>query len=272
MSIESRGIHCILFLFMLIIPEYLIRRGKIMQIINTDHIVTEAMLACLPVPVQRYMRFTGVLGKSWINTVRIRYQGLFRTAPDNPWMPISVQQCYTTNPPGFLWKARFKIAGLPILSGNDIYKAGHSHMSGKLAGLLTVIDGKGEEIDQGTMVRYLQEMTWFPIAYLGDNITWTPVDDHCAEVTLTDSGKTVSARMFFDDSGRLLSFVARRFGDFKEGFVVNTWATPTTEYATFCDLKLPAAGIGVWQLPSGDFPYVNIHLTSVEYNVMVEQF
>jgi len=30
------------------------------------------------------------------------------------------------------------------------------------------------------MLRYLDEMTWFPTAFLGDNITWQAVDGGAA--------------------------------------------------------------------------------------------
>ena len=235
-------------------------------------IIRDHHLAELPVPVCRYLTYAGVIGKHWIDTVSVKYKGKFRTGADKRWMPISVHQVYKTNPPGFQWKARFKIAGLPLMFGSDTYKAGHSHMHGKLMGLFTVVDGRGDEVDQGTMVRYLQEMAWFPIAYLGENVTWQAVDDHAADVTLHDNGKSVTARMYFDDAGRLLTFIAQRYGEFKGGFSINTWTTPTTEYGVFAGLKLPVKGLGVWQLPTGDFPYVDVRVTQVEYNQPIEAF
>jgi len=38
----------------------------------------------------------------------------------------------------------------------------------------------GSEIDQGAMMRYLNEMTWFPAAFLGENISWRAIDDTSA--------------------------------------------------------------------------------------------
>jgi hypothetical protein len=90
---------------------------------------------------------------------------------------IKAEQFYTTNPPGFHWKARFKMFGLWIVKGDDTYKAGHGHMFGKIAGLYTIFDARGPELDQGTMLRYLNEMTWFPIALLSDYVTWQAADD-----------------------------------------------------------------------------------------------
>lgn len=240
--------------------------------LSKTNLITESDLVGLPPPVQRYLMFSGVIGKPHIVTAHVQYKGRFRTAKDKSWMPISASQFYTINPPGFLWKAQFKIAGLPAMFATDTYKSGHSRMHGKLLGLFTVVDGQGETVDQGTMVRYLQEMTWFPTAYLGDNITWEAVDDHAADVTLHDSGKTVSGRMYFDDDGRLLTFSAERYGEFNGLYKIRTWTTPTTEFDTFCDLQLPSAGMGVWRLPEGDFSYIDVHLTNVEYNQPVEDF
>jgi hypothetical protein len=237
-----------------------------------DSVITQDDLADLPSPVRRYLTYTGVIGKPWIQTARVRYSGRFRMAADKPWMPIDVNQIYTTNPPGFLWNARFKIAGLPLMFATDIYKSGHSRMLGKVAGLFTVVDGSGEEVDQGTMVRYLQEMTWFPTAYLGQNITWQAVDDHATDVTLHDCGRTVTGRMYFDDSGRLLTFTALRYGEFNGKYSVNTWMTPVIDYAEFSGLKIPASGIGVWQLSTGDLPYVDIRILEVEYNQPIAEF
>ena len=79
---------------------------------SDDRLVTTDMLQDLPKPVQRYMAYTGVVGKPWINTVRVKQVGRFRLGQDRPWMPMRAVQYYTTNPPGFVWKARFKDKGV----------------------------------------------------------------------------------------------------------------------------------------------------------------
>jgi hypothetical protein len=100
-------------------------------------------------------------------------------------MPVTAVQTFSTNPPGFVWKARFKVAGLPLMSARDAYQDGHGHMYGKLAGLFTIFDARGPQIDQGTLLRYLGEMIWFPAAFLWKNISWQSVDENTAQVTLT---------------------------------------------------------------------------------------
>ena len=64
---------------------------------------------------------------------------------------------------------------------------------------------------QGTLIRYLSEMIWFPVAYLGDNVTWTAVDEQSADVALSDHGRIASGRVMFD-RGRPTSFETMRYG------------------------------------------------------------
>ncbi len=238
-----------------------------------NRLVRAEMLQHLPEPVQRYMNYTGVAGKPWINTVRIKYAGKFRLAADKPWMPIRAEQFYTTNPPAFHWKAQLKMAGLWLMKGDDAYKNGHGHMFGKLAGLFTLFDARGEELDQSAMLRYLNEMTlWFPIALLSDNITWQAVDDHSADVTFTDCGKSVTARLFFEADGRLINFSAMRYRENKGNFSLDRWDTPMTEWDMLGGLNLPIRGQAVWKLPTGDLPYADLKLIEVEYNGPIEAF
>ena len=153
---------------------------------NTNpRLITAEMLQDLPEPVQRYLAFSGVIGKPWIDTVRLRQSGRFRQSANQSWMPVTAEQTFTTKPPGFVWKARFMMAGLPLMSARDAYQDGHGHMYGKMAGLLTLFDARGPQIDQGTLLRYLGEMVWFPTAFLGENISWLAVDENTAQVDPT---------------------------------------------------------------------------------------
>lgn len=237
-----------------------------------ERLVTAEMLDNLPEPVQRYMHYTGVVGKVWIDTVHLKQRGRFRLGLDRPWMPMTAEQVYTTDPPGFVWDARFKVAGLPLLRARDSYKDGHGHMFARLAGLFKVFDVRDEKLDQGAMLRYLNEMMWFPTAFLGENVSWNAVDERSAEATFSDRGRSVSARLFFADEGRLTDFTAMRYREIDGDFSLDPWSTPITDYGTLAGLNLPVRGQGVWNLPSGDLPYVQIEITSIEYNQPIEPF
>ncbi len=231
-----------------------------------EQLVTEDMLADLPAPVQRYLNHTGVVGKPWVNSVHLKQSGRFRQGLERPWMPMTAVQSYTTYPPAFIWNARFKVAGLPLLRARDKYASGHGHMFGKLLGLFTVFDVRGEQLDQGAMLRYLGEMVWFPSAFLGENITWVAVDDYTAQVTLTDHGKSVSAFMHFDETGKVTNFTADRHREVDGEFSLDPWSTPVTKYGMMAGLYLPVCGQAVWNLPAGDFVYIEVEITEITYN------
>ncbi len=236
---------------------------------NKQRLVTTDMLEELPEPVQRYLNYTGVVGYPWIETVWLKQRGKFRQGLERPWMPVTAEEIYTTDPPSLVWNARFKIAGLPLLRAKDRYENGHGHMFGKLAGLVTVFDVTGEKLDQSTMLRYLNEIIWFPTAFLGENISWEEVDENAAKVTFTDHGKSVSATMHFDDTGRLTNFTTMRYREIDGDFSFDPWSTPITGYGEFAGLNLPVRGEAVWNLPAGDLKYADLEIIEIEYNSAV---
>ena len=151
------------------------------------------------------------------------------------------------------------------MSARDKFESGQGHMSGKIAGLFTIFDIRGEKLDQGTMVRYLSEMIWFPSAFLGDNVAWKSVDHHSAEVNFSDRGKSVSEHMFFDEAGRITNFTAERYREIGGDFSRDPWSTPITRYGEHAGLNLPDAGQAMWNLPIGDLVYAELEITEIKY-------
>jgi hypothetical protein len=125
-------------------------------------VVTEADLAGLPEIVQRYLRYTGVVGQPRIQTVRLKQRGDMRRAADKPWMPMKAVEYYTTNPPAFIWKGDFKAAPLFKITALDHYRNGRGNMRIKLLGLFKVADLRAPELDEATLVRFFSEGIWFP--------------------------------------------------------------------------------------------------------------
>ena len=234
--------------------------------VKSARLVTVEMIQNLPEPVQRYLTYTDVIGKPWIDSVQLKQVGRFRQALDRPWMPMTATQKYSIDPPSFVWDARFKIAGVPLMRARDKYESGQGHMFGRIAGLYTIFDIRGEKLNQGAMLRYLSEMIWFPSAFLGENIAWQRVDDQSANVTFSDHGKSVSAQLFFDADGRITNLTAMRYRETGGEFTLDPWSTPITSYGVRAGLNLPVGGQAVWNLPSGDLVYVDLEITDIEYN------
>jgi hypothetical protein len=202
--------------------------------------VTQAMLEELPAPVKRYLIYAGVVGKSIPRTVRLKQVGKIRSDIGKPWMPLDADEYYTVEPPAFVWIASMRMAGLPAVMARDRYVQGAGGMLVKLASLMSIADATGEEIDQGAQMRYLNELTlWFPAALLGANVSFEPVDEHSALVTLTVGAKSVTATLFVDGEGKLTNFVAPRYRSVNGRYELETWCTPMIGYGEFQGLRLP---------------------------------
>jgi hypothetical protein len=234
---------------------------------SREAIVTEEMLQDLPEPVQRYLRYTGVVGKPFVGTVRLEQKGAMHPSAQGAWIPLEAEEHYTVEPPGFVWDATMRKGILPIVRGRDMYANGEGHMLIKAVSLFTVVDDSGPEMDQGSMMRYLSEMIWFPTAFLGDNVTWEPADDNSARVTLTDGGRSISATMYFDEEGKVTDFVAKRYRTVEGGYDLEMWSAPVYEHGELAGLKLPLRGGAVWKLPEGDLKYADITITDLEYDI-----
>jgi len=229
-------------------------------------VVTEEMLKDLPPPVQRYMSYSGVIGKAIPHTVHLKQVGKIRQGEKSAWMKIEAVEYYSTAPPGFVWKVFMPSKRFPLALGRDAYLDGRGSMLIKMLALFPLAKAAGSEIDQGSMMRYLNEMTWFPAAFLGENISWKAADDNSAEVTLADRGKSVSAIMYFDPEGKPLNFVAKRYRMVGKIYDLETWSTPFTGYGEFEGLRLPVKGQGVWNLKEGDLVYIELEITELKYD------
>lgn len=229
-------------------------------------VLTEHDLKGLPDPVQRYLRYSGVVGALKVQTVRLRQRGYFRLGPDRSWMPLKAEEYYSVNPPGFVWFATMQAAPFVWFHALDQWQSGGGKLTGKIYGVIPMVKGEGPEFDQGELMRFLQEMTNFPGAFLNDYITWEALDDLSARATLTYNGQSVSGVFYFNEKGENTNFVAQRYRMVGKNLELATWSTPCTGYKEFKGVKLPYKGEGVWKLSEGDLPYIKVELVEIEYN------
>ncbi len=228
-------------------------------------VITEEDLRGLPEPVQKHLRYAGVVGRKKVTSVRLKQEGRFRQGEEGSWMSFEAEQYYTTEQPGFIWKTDMNYLPLVSVIGRDKYYSGEGNMLIKLPPFVKIADARGEDIDQGTLVRYLNEIMWFPTAYLSDYINWESIDSTSARAIMTDHGTTVSAVLHFDKDGKLVDFVADRYYTGGDETTLETWTTPIKEYGEMEGLRIPVKGEGVWELDSGSFSYIELQLTELEY-------
>jgi hypothetical protein len=227
--------------------------------------ITEADLAGLPEPLQRYLIQTGVIGRPRVSTVRLKQEGFFRTKPGQKWMPLRAVQYYSVDPPAFLWHGKVKMLPFLSIQARDRFDAGTGHMLIKLLPF-TLGDVRGPELDQGALLRYFNEMMWFPTAFLSECIQWDGLDANTVRGTIRIGETSASAVMHFTDTGQFADFVAERYMESGGAFSLETWSTPTGDYAEMNGLRLPVSGEGVWHLSAGDFSYIRVRIAELEYD------
>lgn len=125
-------------------------------------VVIEAELTGLPESVQRWLQWSGVIGKERAATVRLTQKGDFRLGKDSAFMPYTAEQHVTTDPPALIWVASFRMMPLVPIRGRDIYRDGTGDIEMRLLSLIPVADKRGGALDQGALLRYLGEMVWYP--------------------------------------------------------------------------------------------------------------
>jgi hypothetical protein len=226
--------------------------------------IGEAEIAHLPEPVQRWLRYAGVVGSERPATVRLKQEGEFRLSEDKDWMPYKAEQYFTTDPPGFIWSASFEMVPLLSVHGRDRYMNGQGDIDMRLLSLIPVAKKVGSGLNQGALLRYLGEIVWFPGAALGPYITWLEIDSTSAKATMSYQAMTVSATFTFDAQCQVTSITAQRYNDAKGKN--ETWTIPIRTHGEFNGIRVPVEGEGAWNYNTGDFTYIRWRITDIECN------
>lgn len=229
-------------------------------------VLTPDAIADLPAPVKRSLRRSGLVDRLIPTAVEVRQKGAIRTSPTGRWLRFTAQERYRLDEPEFVWEAKLKSAGLTVGRATDSLEAGRGRMHVRILGLLNVVDATGPEMDQGSLMRWLNETMWFPAAWASQVVSWEPVDENSAIGSVSSGGLSVRGEFRFDAEGRLVDFRADRYRDVKGAFEMTPWSTPLTEHARFDGVELPSYGAALWEFEEGNFEYIRIRATDVQYS------
>jgi hypothetical protein len=222
-------------------------------------VVSEADLAPLPPPAQRYLRFMRVVGRPRDTTFRAHLRGRFRPRPGARWLAAEMWQ-YDSQPDlARVFHMVLRMWGVPVY-GRDTYLAGSGRMLIRPLDLFAVEDARGRELDVGELVTYLNDAVLVaPSMLLAPGVAWAPVDDASFDVALTDRGTTVTARVLVDERGAPRDFsTADRF--FAPTRARARWTTPVEGWREVDGRMLWTRGRATWHLPDGEFTYVEMAL------------
>lgn len=235
-------------------------------------IVTEADLAPLPAPVQRYLRASGAVGQPRPTSFHAHVRGRIRGGETEPWMPFSAVQVNTFGPsPSRMFLMDATMKRLPVAVYHR-FVGDAATFRVRLLAMFQIVDAHGPEMDRSETVTLFNDLCIFaPGALVDPSIRWEPIDDRAARATFTRGREQISAELVFDASGMLVDFVsddrARASSDGRS-FTRLRWSTPVRSPRTFGPVRLMAEGEARWHEPGKrDFAYLELAITEVLYNI-----
>jgi hypothetical protein len=175
-----------------------------------------SVLATLPEPVQRFVKFTFPNGTVPAGRyVELQMAGEFRRPKTSDFSPTTATQTIAMGTPAMLF-----VATTPIIPGvwaraYDAYVDGHMVMKAKVLSAVSVVDEKSSPVlDQISLRRWLLESSFYPVALMpGGLVHWEPVDKDRARAVVVFRGLRASLLGSFDTEGRLIRFDAEADGD-----------------------------------------------------------
>jgi len=232
-----------------------------------EKIITEDDIAGLPLVIKKWMYRSNIIGRPLYQIVNLKQEGEMRTSPDGKWMSFHAEQWSSVFKPGFIWKADVSMFPGIFMSGRDKYADGEGNMLIKLLSLITVVDSKGEKINQAAFLRYIGEMVWFPYAVTNDIYLWEEIDSFTAKISSKQMNTDVSGIYKFTEEGDFLSFQARRYYEREEGATLEDWLViaDVNGYREFEGIRIPAKLSVIWKLKDGDFNWLNLEITDAGF-------
>ena len=230
--------------------------------------VTEAELAALPVPLQRYLHYVGVVGHPHVRGFRVRFAGRIRSGPDAPWMPFTGEQYSSLEPPSRLFFMRATMRGLPV-DALHAYEEIDARMRVRVLSVVPVVDASGVEFTRTETVTLFNDMCIMAPATLVDPaIRWDTVDAHTIEATYTNGPHTIRAVLAFDDTGALVNFWSDdrpALAPDRVTFVPQRWSTPVCGYRAQGPFRLASRGEARYAAPAGEYAYIEFDGLDVSY-------
>ena len=239
------------------------------QPVAAPKLVTEGDIAHLPAAVQRYLVFTGAVGRPQVQNYRLRFGGTLRNGPDDKWMPMVAHQQSFVSPPARLFFVKGSMLGVPF-DAYHRYVGPAATFQVRAASLLTMVDAHGAEMNHSETVTLFNDMFLLaPATLIDPQIIWEELDPLTLRATWTNAGNTVAAVVSFDDCGALTNFVSDDRSRTVDGkrYERLRWSTPVRGWHDVDGRRLLGSGEATWELDGKEFSYGRFELLDVEYNV-----
>lgn len=234
---------------------------------TSGEVFTEADIASLPLPVQRFFRHCGFLGTEKMQGMKASFKHVaFSLGRDKPTIDIDYTQYNSVAKPERIAYIDSSIFALPF-EGLDSYVGGKGSMKGVLGKMVTLFNQKGYAMDSASLVTMLSECLFVPSTALQDYIQWEPIDDTHAKATIAYYDSTCSGIFTFGEEGEMISFSTYdRMATSMDGKMEQVrWTAHCGNYQRVNDLLLPTVMQASWNYDEGDLLYFDSDNVTIEY-------
>ena len=234
---------------------------------GTPPVATDAGLATLPAPVQRYFAFAFPNGIPTTKTVRLTAEGQFRRPQTDGFNFTTAEQVIAVTEPALMFSATTPIIPGIWARAYDYFADGEMEMKAKVLSTLTVVDeSETPALNVISLRRWLLESALFPHALLpGGPVTWDPIDDQSARAIVEADGLRASMIVFVDPEGRLTHMVAEEDGDLNTPYHGSGEHVTRSDYRDIDGVMIPHAFV-ISRMAGGEtYPFFDAVLTSITF-------
>ena len=229
--------------------------------------VTTEQLSELPVPVANWLKTSGIVGKEKVNTVWLSQKAKMKMKPgQETWYYARAEQYFAIKKPAFVWKVNMNMPPFIKIAGRDKFIDGKGEMQIKMFSTINVVNANGNQIDEGTLQRFLGEIVWFPSAALSPYISWEPIDALSAKATMDYMGTKGSGIFYFNKQGDFVKYSALRYKGNELDAKRYEWVINVIEHAVLNGIKIPVKMAATWKLDEGDWTWLEMEITDIKYN------
>ena len=225
----------------------------------SEKIYIQDQLSGLPETVQKYFKHVLKEGQHYISYARIKHAGQFKPGFDKDWTNITGEQYATTEKPGFIWKG-----STSMFVARDMFIDDKGRLVVSLFSLYNIVDAKGEQYDQGELLRWLGESILYPTNLLpSTRLKWFPISKLTAKLTFDYNEHSLFFLVTFNETGEITQMETKRYMDNEK---LETWIIKIGNYKEINNVIVPTSFEVLWRLTKGDFSYAKFYITEIEYD------
>ncbi len=219
--------------------------GDLFAVPDALPVFSEADLAGLPEPAQRYLRHAIPFGTPLAPACRLWMSGTMTPTPGGPSTKLTAVETLAPRR-GFVWTAEARMKGLPVRVRDHYYQR-QGGVDIALLGSVPIPVGSGPDVTRSSRGRLIAEGMWCPTALLHPSVTWEAVDEDRARYTLAVDGEAVAVTLRVGPAGALREVTLDRWGE-AEGKPAQLlpYGFRVEEERTFDGVTIPMRLTGGW--------------------------